>query len=131
VALAENCRGEDLNNVVENLLGNLAQQWADQDMQAACDWALAQPPGEQRDRLLQRIAIVESRINPVKAAARVVMQMSPGELQYEAAMSVLNQWAQLDAEAAMKWAQIFPEEELRIRAINEVLNVSACSGAGN
>ncbi len=125
--VAENCLGNDTNNVAQNLLDNLAQQWAIQDVQAASTWALTKPPGEQRDRLLQRIAFVESRTNPEQAARLTVEQMSPGPTQSEAAISVLYQWARSDSGAALAWAESFPAGDLRDRAIKEVRNAIAIS----
>ena len=127
VALAEHCLDVGNSNVAQNLLDSLAQLWAGQDMQAASAWALAKPPGEQRDRLLGRVAFVQSQTNPEEAARLVVEQMSPGATQTEAAISVMHQWALRDANAAMKWAEAFPPGNLRDRAINEVKNVSAVS----
>jgi hypothetical protein len=127
LALAENCLGDGSNNVAQNLLDNLAQQWASQDIQAACAWAMAKPPGEQRDQLLQRIAFVAAKNNPAEAVQLVSQQMSPGQIQSEAAISVLYQWTRQDAAAAMAWAEAFPPGDLRERAINEVKNVSAYS----
>jgi hypothetical protein len=88
---------------------------------------LAKPPGEQRDQLLQRIAFVVAKTNPAEAAQLVSQQMSPGQTQTEAAISVLYQWTQQDPAAAMAWAESFPPGDLRERAINEVKNVSAVS----
>jgi hypothetical protein len=130
VTLAENCLGSSTNNAAQFLLDNMTQQWASQDMQAASAWALAKPAGEQRDRLVQRIAIAESSANPADAAQLIVQQMQPGATQDEAAISVLYQWAQKDAPAAMAWAESFPAGDLRDRAIKEVKNVSAVA-AGN
>jgi hypothetical protein len=130
VTLAENCLGSSTNNAAQFLLDNMTQQWASQDMQAASAWALAKPAGEQRDRLVQRIAIAESSANPADAAQLIVQQMQPGATQDEAAISVLYQWAQKDAPAAMAWAESFPAGDLRDRAIKEVKNVTAVL-AGN
>jgi hypothetical protein len=130
VTLAENCLGGGTNDSAQFLLDNMAQLWASQDMQAASAWALAKPAGEQRDSLLQRIAIAESAANPAEAARLISEQMSPGPTQNEAAISVIYQWAQTDAKAAMAWAESFPAGDLRDRAIKEVKNVSAVS-AGN
>jgi hypothetical protein len=130
VKLAENCLGEGTNDSAQFLLDNTAQQWAVQDMQAASAWALAKPAGEQRDRLLQRIAIAESSDNPADAARLISEQMAPGPTQNEAAISVVYQWAQTDAKAAMAWAESFPAGDLRDRAIKEVKNVTAVL-AGN
>ena len=130
VALAENCLGGGTNGVAQNLLDNLAQVWAGQDGQAASAWAMAKPPGEQRDHLFGRIAFVQSQTNPEEAARLVVEQMSPGAAQTEAVISVMHQWALRDANAAMAWAKAFPPGDLRERAINEVKNVSAYSSGG-
>jgi hypothetical protein len=130
VILAENYLGSSTNDVAQYLLDNMAQQWASQDLPAASAWALAKPAGEPRDRLLQRIAIAESSANPADAARLISEQMSPGPTQNEAAISVVYQWAQKDAPAAMAWAESFPAGDLRDRAIKEVKNVIAVS-AGN
>jgi hypothetical protein len=129
VTLAEQCSGAG-TNIMGNLLDNLAQIWADQDERAAYAWAVAKSPGEERDRLLHRIALVESKTDPTEAAHMVAEQMSPGENQNEAAISVLYQWAQRDAGAALAWAQSFPVGDFRDRAIKEVLNMKAFSSGG-
>jgi hypothetical protein len=134
VKLAENYLSSSTNEVAQFLLDNLTQQWADQDLSAASAWALAKPAGEQRDRLLQRIAMAESAANPAEAGRLISEQMSPGQFQNEAAISVIYQWAQKDAAAAMAWAESFPAGDLRDRAIKEVKNVStyaAAAAAGN
>ena len=129
VTLAEKCLGEGTNSVAQYLLDNMTQQWASQDMQAATTWALAKPDGEQRDRLLQRVAVAQSSANPAEAARLIFEQMSPGSFQNEAAISVLYQWAQQDAAAALAWAESFAAGDLRDRAIKEVKNVSAYAAA--
>jgi hypothetical protein len=130
VTLAENCLGEGTNDTAQFLLDNMTQQWAAQDIQAASAWALAKPAGEQRDRLLQRIAFAESKTDPAEAAQLIAQQMSPGSFQNEAAVTVVYQWAQQDAKAALAWAESFPAGDLRERAITEVKNVIATL-AGN
>jgi hypothetical protein len=130
VTLAENCLGDGTNDSAQYLLGTMAQLWVGQDMQAASAWALAKPAGGQRDRLLQHIALAESKTDPNQAAQLVAQQISPGQFQNEAAVSVVYQWAQQDAKAALTWAESFPAGDLRDRAIKEVKNVSAIS-AGN
>jgi hypothetical protein len=100
------------NGVIENLL----QTWAASDAPAALGWANAQSTGEQRDQYLARIAAVESQTKPVDAALLVSRQISPGQLQTEAALSVLQNWAQLDLPNATAWAAVFPEGVPRERA---------------
>jgi hypothetical protein len=115
VALAERYAGG-----CSNLLENLVHQWADQNESAARAYAINKPPGEERDRLLSRVAFTRSKENPADAAKLVAEWISPGEVQNEAAISVLHQWALRDPDAALAWAQLFPEESLRGRALKEV-----------
>jgi hypothetical protein len=39
-------------------------------------------------------------------------------------MSVLHQWASRDLAAAVKWVELFPEGEVRSRAVNELAGVA-------
>ncbi len=107
-------------NAGSYLLENLVQQWAEQDWTAAYTYAAGKPPAEERDRLLMRLAFVRSKENPADAAIIVVEQISPGEIQNEAAISVLHQWFLKAPEAARAWAQLFPPGDLRDRALKEV-----------
>jgi hypothetical protein len=108
-----------------NLLENLVQQWADQNELAARAYAINKPPGEERDRMLGRVAFTGSKENPAEAARLVVEWISPGQVQNEAAISVLHQWALRDPNAAQAWALLFPDEGLRDRALAEVANISS------
>jgi len=117
VSLAEGYSGG-----CSNLLENLVHQWAEQNEPAARAYAMIKPPGEERDRLLSRVAFARSKENPIEAANLVAEWISPGEVQNEAAISVLHQWALRDPSAALAWAQLFPEEALRDRALAEVEN---------
>ena len=118
VSLAESYSGG-----CSNLLENLVHQWTERDEPAATAYALQKPPGEERDRLLSRVAFTRSKGYPADAAKLVAEWISPGDVQNEAAISVLHQWALRDPKAALAWAQLFPEESLRDRALKEVWNI--------
>jgi hypothetical protein len=120
VSLAERYSGG-----CSNLLENLVHQWSDQNEPAATAYAISKPPGEERDRLLSRVAFTRSKESPIEAAKLVAEWISPGELQNEAAISVLHQWALRDPNAALAWAQTFPNDGLRARAVTEVENTFA------
>ena len=66
------------------------------------------------------MAFVRSKINPTEAAKLVAEQILPGDVQNEAALNVLHQWALQDPNAVLAWAQLFPEEGLRTRPLAEV-----------
>jgi hypothetical protein len=118
VSLAETYSGG-----CSNLLENLVHQWAERDEPVARAYAIQKPPGEERDRLLSRVALARSKENPLDAAKLVAEWISPGEVQNEAAISVLHQWALRDPKAALAWAQSFREESLRDRASTEMSNI--------
>jgi hypothetical protein len=107
-----------------NLLENLVHQWVEQNEPAATSYAISRPPGIERDRLLSRVALTRSKENPIEAAKLVAEWISPGEVQNAAAISVLHQWALRDPNAASDWAQMFPDDALRARALTEVESIS-------
>jgi hypothetical protein len=118
VSLAERYSGG-----CSNLLENLIHQWAEQNEPAAAAYAMSQAAGNERDRLLSRIALARSRENPAEAAKLVAEWIAPGEVQSQAAISVLHQWTTRDPHAALAWAQLFPDEVLRERALKEIANM--------
>jgi hypothetical protein len=120
IALAERF-GASCTNALEGIV----HQWAALDDGAAYAYASRKPPGEERDRLLGRIALVRAYADPVEAARFVAAEISPGEIQNEAGMSVLHQWALRDTNSAAAWARLFPEGALRDRAISEVETITA------
>ena len=107
------------------LLPNLAGTWAERDLAAAIGWANLQPPGEQRDQVLARLAMIESKVEPVEAATRVLTDIPPGAVQVEAVMSTLNQWAARDFDSAAAWVAQFPQGSLRDRALAELSGIQA------
>jgi hypothetical protein len=104
------------------LLECLTMQWCEKESEAALNWASEQPPGEWRERLLSIASFVLSKSDPA-AAARVVAGLEPGDVQDEAAMAVLHQWALQDSAAALRWAETFSEPILRERALAEISNL--------
>jgi hypothetical protein len=118
VALAE--RYALTNHAV---LANLTGQWARQDLRAAHAWVLAKPAGEQRNELAARIGFVWSASQPAAAAEFVVREIPAGPTQTEAVISVLHQWALRQFDDAAAWVELFPEGEIRERAIKELAGV--------
>lgn len=125
VTLADNLRLAD-----HGTLANLEQQWAEKDLTAACEWAVAKPAGDEKNELLERVAYVWASADPENAAQLVVEKMSPGNAQTEAVISVLHQWASRDFKGAMAWAELFPDGQIRQRAMNELSGVREYSLAG-
>lgn len=107
------------------LMENLVQQWAGQDFSAAVGWTLGLPPGEQREQICERLAIVLSATEPAKAARLVLEEIPQGSTQTEAVIAVLYQWASRDMDGASAWVGLFPAGRVRDRAERELSNLAA------
>lgn len=110
------------------ILVDLVQQWAEQDLRGAANWIEAQPQGEERERMLSRLAIVESATDPAEAVRLITDQIPAGPIQTEATISVLHQWAVRDLVAARAWVALFPAGAIRERAEDELSGIAAYQG---
>ncbi len=108
------------NPVIESV----AQQWASKEFPAALEWTRALSAGSEREKILARLAYVQSERDPQSAARLVVQEIPPGPVQNEAAISVLHQWALRDFTSAAQWTDRFPAGELRDRAQNELAGIA-------
>ena len=109
-----------LNGEADGLLSTLGVQWSEKNLSAALAWAQRQPPGDQRDQILARMAFVEARNAPADAGTRVLAEIPPGDVQNEAVMTVIHQWSLRDMAGALAWVRQFPETPLKERAMNEL-----------
>ncbi len=107
------------------VMPDLAMVWAGTDLPGVLTWAGGQPAGKQRDEMMARIAFAESRTAPEAAARLVVEEIPPGLRQEEAAISVLHQWALQDFVSAKAWADRFPSDPLRKRALAELSGIGS------
>jgi hypothetical protein len=98
------------------MVENLAQQWADSDLQPLENWVATLPAGPERDDYFARVANAEARSDPQKAAAIVSTEIAPGAAQDEAAVNVVKQWAWNDSSSATEWVNAFPSGDLHDRA---------------
>ena len=111
-------------NSDDGTLESIAQLWARTDIAAALEWTRRQSPGEQRDRLMARIAFVKAETLPADAAQLVSNEIAPGQAQDEAFMSVLHQWGLVDQAGAADWLARVADRSLRERAINELVGLA-------
>jgi hypothetical protein len=104
----------------DGTVDRIAQIWAIRDLQAALDWTAEQPPGPQRDQILQRIVAVEAERSPADAANTVLQQMSAGPAQANAIGPIVREWSIRDMSAASAWVQDLPQGPLRDIANGEI-----------
>jgi hypothetical protein len=111
--LGNNLLNDDRKTII---VQNLANQWANQDLQPLYNWISTQPAGQQRDDLYERVALAQSYGNPAQAAQIVANNIAPGPVQDDAALQVLRQWARQDMSAAVGWVNQFPPGNLQNEA---------------
>jgi hypothetical protein len=114
----------DLKEMSAALTAGIVQKWAKQDFSDASNWVKDRPPGEGRDQMLQRLALVESETDPAAAASLVAEQISPGPVQNEAVISIVHQWAMQDMNGASEWVALFPHSAIRDRAEEELTGIA-------
>lgn len=112
----------------------LIRSWASTDPQAAISWLESHPsPDLQRDSRWSALASVLAETSPTVAAAIVSERIRLENIQTEAAIAVLHQWALRDADGAVAWVAQFPEGQLRSRAeaeLSGILGHSSGADAG-
>lgn len=116
---------KDNLSAMPGVLQNLVSQWAHQDFPNALAWTENQPDGEQRDQMMERLAVLQSQTDPAEAAKLVAEEIPPGPAQDDAVISVTYAWGLRDMAAATAWVNLFPPGPLQERAKNELLNVAA------
>lgn len=112
----------DATNRSNGMMENLVQKWAGADLTTAAGWVESQTQGEERDRLLERVAFVQGDTDPASALQMVANKISPGPIQDEASMSVLHQELEQDFYTGSGWLDtLFPEgSPLHDRAQQEI-----------
>jgi hypothetical protein len=113
-----------LGQVSDSLCEDIAQKWAGSDFTSALTWANRESPGEQRDRVIARLAFVRAQTEPAAAATLVASQIPAGPTLDEASVSVAHQWALRDLGGAFAWVNRFPSGDLRDRALSELALVA-------
>jgi hypothetical protein len=115
----------------EIMVENLAQQWAEHDLQPLVKWLDKLPPGKERDTLFARIVNAQARIDPMAAGKIVSEKIAPGPIQQDAAAYVVQLWAWNDRQAATDWVNQFPPGDVRDRVSGELADTIARRDGAN
>lgn len=111
--LSNSAMSDDRRTIV---VQNLANQWANQNLQPLYNWISTLPPGQQRDDYYERAALAQSYSDPAQAAAVVADYIEPGPIQDDAALHVVRQWGRQDMSAALSWVNQFSPGDLQDQA---------------
>lgn len=99
------------------LATHAAAQWAAVAPWEAVTWAKQITDDSLREQVLAAVAMAWSDRDPAQAANLAVQALSPGRLQDNAIIAVVQRWAQKQPEAAAAWVNQFPRGLLRDTAI--------------
>ncbi|MGO8701351.1 MAG: hypothetical protein ACLQVY_27000 [Limisphaerales bacterium] len=95
-----------------DLLGNLARQWAQNDLEGAISWFKTLPPGRGLDKVLECLGGDWGEVDPKGALAYA--QSVPSSVSVRNFMwSVVGAWVQNDPVAAADWASTLPDAAQR------------------
>jgi hypothetical protein len=110
----------NVDESANGLLSGLTAHWAENDPRGASDWVISIPPSEQRNSLIESVALVMFDTNPTKAAQLIQDQIPAGESQDNAVLSILSSLALRNPDAAQTWVKAFPDTPLRERALRQL-----------
>lgn len=96
----------------EELLSHALRQWTILDDEAAFGWAVTDGSDYVNDRIISEVAVAMAEKTPEDALQLVLQDVSPGELQNRAAISVLQRWVQKEPAAAADWVAEFSADLL-------------------
>jgi hypothetical protein len=104
----------------DQLLTFAVRQWATTSYTAAETWAMkvADPGLEQR--LVAAVAVASAKQDGARSAMLAATALRSGEEQDRAAVSIVEQWAQLSPGPATAWASEFPKSLTRDAAISSL-----------
>jgi hypothetical protein len=100
----------------DDLLVHAISQWAVGDSARAADWAAQVPDATLRQRLLAAVLVAAAEKDGAAAAAFAVQALPPGEDQDQAAVCIVQRWAQYSPAAAASWIEQWPDNPIRAAA---------------
>ena len=101
-ALALLERSGDGGDSGETVVGVIVS-WASRNFAAARSWVEAQPPGESRDAIVQRLAFLRAQADPSMAMQLASDLLSDDDARRDAYASLILPWVERDADSARSW----------------------------
>ena len=108
-----------------DLIQRAAAEWASTDRDSALKWAQQIEDEDLRQRVTEHVAVASAEQDPAGAATIVLQQLSPGEGQDRAVVSIIQRWVQTDPAIASAWVSEFPENALGRDAMDNLVNLWA------
>jgi hypothetical protein len=98
------------------LLLQFVRQWSATESADALDWVDGIPDVNLREELLAAAAVTAATRDPQAAASIIATNLNRGRAQDQAAVAIVQRWAQTDPQAAASWVSQFPEGSVKAAA---------------
>jgi hypothetical protein len=112
----------------ERLIRETADHWVKTEPELAMDWVRTLPPSPEREATLIDMSLAIARTDPAHAAT-----IRDGDVGNETPDGVLDgivqQWAERDFDAAMRWANARPRNAQQEQLVQRLVYVRAATGA--
>jgi hypothetical protein len=102
------------------LVAHFAMRMADDDPEAALEWARGLEQAEERSDAISRIAVVISTSDPKRAAALATDEVPEGLMRDRASVQIVQRWSQSAPADAAQWVATFPEGKARQAALESL-----------
>jgi hypothetical protein len=107
----------------DELIRRAAMEWTGKNQVDALAWAKEIEDADLRSRVCAGIAIAWSETDPAAAGTFAANDISPGRLQNDLVVSIVQRWAQTAPEEAAAWVADFPPGELRQAAVENLASI--------
>lgn len=102
------------------LVAHFAMRMADDDPEAALEWARGLEQAEERSDAISRIAVVIATTDPKRAAALATDEVPEGLMRDRTSVQIVQRWAQTAPADAAQWVATFPEGKARMAALESL-----------
>jgi hypothetical protein len=102
------------------LVAHFAMRMADDDPEAALEWARGLEQAEERSDAISRIAVVISSSDPKRAAALATDEVPEGLMRDRTYVQIVQRWSQSAPADAAQWVTTFPEGKAREAALESL-----------
>lgn len=126
IILAENLPGSPER---DQMMTRAAAEWAVTDGSAALTWAREITEPDRRAQTLAGVAVAFSEQHPEAAANVVTNELTPGRLQDDAVVAIVQRWARTKPEDAAAWVSHFSDGQLFNASVENLVKIWSASDA--
>jgi len=113
----------------DHMMTRAAAEWAVTNGSAALTWARQVAEPDLREQTLASVAVALSEQDPEAAANVVTNELTPGRLQDDAVVSIVQRWVQNKPEGAAAWVSNFSDGPLVNASVEHLVKIWSLTDA--